>query len=56
MTTDVLAVAAGGAPAHVMEYVTVPTLLSVTFIDPEVDRVPVQPSPELPPVATHESA
>jgi hypothetical protein len=33
MTTDVLAVAAGGAPAQVMEYVTVPTLVSVTVID-----------------------
>jgi hypothetical protein len=56
MTTDVLAVAAGGAPAQVMEYVTVPTLVSVTVIDPEVDRVPVQPSFELPPEATQELA
>lgn len=56
MTTDVLAAAAGGAPAHVMEYVTVPTLVSVTVIDPEVESVPVQPSPALPPEATQESA
>lgn len=56
MTTDVLAVAAGGAPAQVMEYVTVPTLVSVTVIDPEVESVPVQPSPGLPPEATQESA
>jgi hypothetical protein len=56
MTTDVLAVAAGGAPAHVIEYVTVPTLVSVTVIDPELDSVPVQPSPALPPEATQESA
>jgi hypothetical protein len=56
MTTDVLAVAAGGAPAQVMEYVTVPTLVSVTVIDPEAESVPVQPSPGLPPEATQESA
>ena len=56
MTTDVLAEAAGGAPAQVMEYVTVPTLLSVTVIDPEVASVPAQPSPELPPDAMQESA
>jgi hypothetical protein len=31
-------------------------LLSVTVIDPEAASVPVQPSPELPPEATQESA
>ena len=39
-----------------MVYVTVPTLVSVTAIDPEVASVPVQPSPELPPEATQEFA
>jgi hypothetical protein len=39
-----------------MEYVTVPILVSVTVIDPEVESVPVQPSPALPPEATQELA
>ena len=56
MTTEVLAVAAGGAPAHVMEYVTVPTAVSVTDMDPDDPRVPVHPSPAVPPDATQESA
>ena len=48
--------AAGGAPAQVMEYVTVPALVSVTVIDPEIARIPVHPSPALPPEATQVSA
>jgi hypothetical protein len=54
MTTVVLAVADGGAPAQVIEYVTVPALVSVTAIDPDVARVPPHPSPALPPEATQE--
>jgi hypothetical protein len=56
MTTDMLAVAAGGAPEQVIKYVTVPALVSVTVIDPEDASVPVQPSPALPPVAIQEAA
>ncbi len=39
-----------------MEYVTVPTLVSVTVIAPEVESVPIQPSPGVPPEATQELA
>jgi hypothetical protein len=53
MTTEALAVAAGGAPAHVMEKVTVPAFVSVTFIEPEDESEPVHPSPGFPPVAEH---
>jgi hypothetical protein len=52
MITDVLGVTAGGTPAQVMEYVTVPTPVSVTVVAPEVESVPVQSSPALQPEAT----
>jgi hypothetical protein len=55
-TTEVLAVAAGGAPAHVIEYVTAPAPDSVTVMVPASPRVPVHPSPEFPPEAAQESA
>jgi hypothetical protein len=55
MTTTVLASAAGGAPVHVMEYVTLPVLASVMDFDPEEARFPDQPSPAVPPEAEQPS-
>jgi hypothetical protein len=56
MVTVVMAIAAGGAPIQVIEYVTWPALVSVTDIDPDSARMPLQPSPVAPPAAAQESA
>lgn len=55
MTTAVLASAAGGAPVHETQYVTLPVLDSVLDLDPEEARVSDQPSPAMPPEAEQPS-
>jgi hypothetical protein len=41
---------------HVSPYVTGPICVSFTMIEPEYGKVPVQPSPALPPVAVQDAA
>ena len=50
-STAALAVAAGGAPVHVMSYVNEPAAASVTGIVPESASEPLHPSPFPPPDA-----
>jgi hypothetical protein len=54
-STVAIAIAAGGAPVHVIPYVRLPALDSLIFIEPESAREPDQPSPASPPVAVQPS-